>query len=364
MNLRNPLKLLTFLVVFGGVAFADDGVVPGSRYTSARGAALGDAFLPLADDGASALFYNPAGIAKIRHPSVEPLNMELKGNSDFVSMLNRNSVKATSLSSYAPTVEGHEPKAPELGATLFPNASFRGFAIGLLMQSDLKSQAQGQTIINQSRYQLIPAAGGAVRLFSGIVRLGYSIQYVNEAIGPATLNSTGSPTPLGYNQGLQTGAGFSHTFGAALTLPWVYLPSLNFVARNAFGTRYSSKPLMTLADNSSGTPPTEKMSFDGSLSYVSKVGRGSYFNVVAEYRDATNTSHTTTMERAAFGLEFSLRDAVFLRGGLGSGYPCMGIGMRRKKAEFNLSWYSVEDGSTYKSQRNIQYLLQYVIRAF
>ena len=46
--------------------------VPGSRYMSGRAAAMGDAFLPLADDGASAVFYNPSAIARLKDPRFEP----------------------------------------------------------------------------------------------------------------------------------------------------------------------------------------------------------------------------------------------------------------------------------------------------
>ena len=45
--------------------------MPGARYLSARGAALGDAMLPWGDDGASGLFYNPASLGKIRNTKLD-----------------------------------------------------------------------------------------------------------------------------------------------------------------------------------------------------------------------------------------------------------------------------------------------------
>jgi len=64
-------------------------LVLGSRYIAARAVALGEAFIPLADDGPSALFYNPAAIARLHKMTAEPLNISLQANTDFFTSLNR-----------------------------------------------------------------------------------------------------------------------------------------------------------------------------------------------------------------------------------------------------------------------------------
>src|SRR5256885_561612 len=73
-----------------GSAHARQDLIPGSRYTSGRAAALGDAFLPLGEDGAAALFYNPAAIGKLKGPTIEPLNLSIYGDLGYFSSLNSN----------------------------------------------------------------------------------------------------------------------------------------------------------------------------------------------------------------------------------------------------------------------------------
>jgi hypothetical protein len=345
-----------------GSAWARFDAVPGSRYTSGRAAALGDAFLPLADDGASALFYNPAALGKLRTTQFEPINMTLQANSDYLGMIDRNFFKLPSLSGYAPTISGAEPAFPGFSAGLFPNGFTRGFGFGLLMQTDNQAQAQGANIRYRSKYQFIPTFGGALRLASGIVRLGYSLQWVNQASGDLTVPLSSSP--LGYNQGLAEGSALSHTLAFALTLPYQYLPALNLVGRNVMGARYRSFSIVPLARNKNGVPADEPATYDASFSLQPRAAAGSLFNLVFEYRDLTNTSGISLLGRGVVGAEWGFREQFFLRGGWRSGYPSAGIGLKRKTSEFSLSWYSEEAGTTYHERQDTRFLLHYQIRAF
>lgn len=354
------------IMILGGLLCTSEALgrletIPGSRFTTARGAALGDAFLPLSEDG-SALFYNPASIGKVRRPMFEPLNFSIGVNTEYLSMVDRNFYRVTSLQSYAPSISGKEGKNPGAAFQIFPNFVLRGLAFGILMSSDFEARATGGSIRYRSRYQFIPTIGGALRLASGVVRLGYSLQWVNLASGDVTTSLTSSP--LGWNQQLQQGAGLSHNLGFAITIPVAYLPALNVVARNVLGARYTLSSIVPLARNTSGSPATEEMSIDASVSVQPKVGRGASFNLVLEYRDVTNRSGISVLGRAVLGVEFSFRDLFFIRGGWGSGYPSAGIGLKRKTAEFGLAWYSEETGAAYHSERDIRYLLHYQIRAF
>ncbi len=369
-NLQTLSKVFTTLgaMSFVGMVFiqtvhaAEGHRVPGSRYTSGRAAALGGAFIPLADDGASALFYNPAGFGKIRQAHLEPINLQLQANSEYTNNVGLNFFKFSSLSSYAPTLNEKPGTFPGFSGALFPNFSFRGFGFGVLMQSRFAATSNGGNIRYRSRYQMIPAVGGAVRIASGVMRIGYSLQWVNQATGDITVPANSHV--LGYNQGLAQGAAFSHNLGWALTLPFEYLPALNIVARNIGGARYTRTSLMPLARNSTGAIETEKMSIDASLSFTTKMGSGTGFNTVFEYKDALNSSGTSALMRTSFGLEFVIRDIIFVRGGLGAGYPTAGFGVRRKTGEFSLSWFSEETGNSFRSERDIRYVLHYAIRAF
>lgn len=343
-------------------AEARQDAVPGSRYTSARAAALGDAYLPLADDPASALFYNPAGLGKIKQFTFEPANIKAHVNTDFTRNVGLGTYKFTNLSNYQSELGNNPWSFPGAGVSLLPNLGFRGFGLGLLADYDVAASNQDGNIHYRTRNQIIPAVGGGIRLASGVIRLGYSLQWVNQAYGDVTVS--GSTSPLGYNRGLVQGSGLSHNAGFALTLPFRFLPSLNLVARNIFGTSYKSFTLINLARDPVGVPADDPMTFDGAVSIHGRITDGAAINLVAQYRDITNRSELSPLLRAAVGLEFTFRDLFFIRTGIGSGYPSAGIGFRRSTGDFSLSWYSEELGSGLWDYRDTKFVMHYQVRAF
>ena len=351
-------------LVFGQPGLAREDVVPGSRYTSARAAAMGDAYLPLGDDGASGLFYNPASLGRIRGAQVEPLNLSMYANSAYASMMGGlDFYKFPSLSQYASTLQKHPGDYAGAGFGLFSGGYMRGFAVGALLQSHLAARANADGSISyRSLYQFVPTIGTGWRLGGGVVRIGYSLQWVNQASGSLTVPS--GTEPLGYNQAISQGSALSHNIGFALTLPVAYLPSVNFVGRNLLTAKFSSFSLLPLARNSSGPPPDEQATYDVSFSVQPKLGSGSYVNFVLEYRDVTNVSGVSLWGRAVAGTEFSIKDSFFIRGGWGGGYPSAGIGIRKKGGEFALTWYSEEVGAGYHDLRDQRFLMQYQVRAF
>lgn len=336
--------------------------MPGSRYESARAEAMGDAYIPLADDGASSLFYNPAGFGNIRKPTVELMNLQLQTNSQYINNVGLSFFKFTSLSSYAPTLQKNPGAFPGVSAAFLPNISFRGFGFGLLAESRVAAVSDGTNVRYRSKYQLTPAAGGALRLASGVLRIGYSLQWVNQASGDRTVAL--SSTPLGYNQGLAQGSALSHNVGIALTLPYTYLPSFNIVARNIGNAKYSSFTFYSMAKNPSGVPQTELMSFDAAMGFTGKIARGMELKSAFELRDFTGVSGAALLTRSALGLELAFKQSFFLRVGMGSGYPSAGFGFRTQRGELDLSWFSEETGATARSERDTRYVLHYQIRAF
>ena len=194
------------------------------------------------------------------------------------------------------------------------------------------------------------------------MRLGYSLQWVNEAQG-SVVASTGAD-PLGYNQNLPTGSGLSHNLGFAMTLPVSYLPQLDVVLRNILGVHYSSFAISPLTTNANGTPPDEPMTIDASVSIQPKLGSGTTMNMVAELRDATNQSGESLLDRGVAGVEVNIRNSFFIRGGYGSGYPSAGFGSRRNGGEFSFAWYSENIGVPGTPTRDVRFVLQFQNRIF
>jgi hypothetical protein len=353
-------------LIFGqfSTCYAREDLVPGSPYTSAQGAAMGDAVLPLGQDGPSALFYNPADLTRIRNTTFEPVNFTFYGNSGWAGSLSPGSFyKITSLSGNQGNLQNHPDTFMGSGAQYVASFYSRGFAVGLLLVDQTGGQANSTGSVSyRSLYQLIPTAGYGMKFAGGVVRIGYSLQWINQASGDNTV--PGGTTPLGYNQQLAQGSAFSSNAGFALTIPYTYLPSLNIVVRNIGGAHFNTSSIYQFTPTSTGAPPTDPMTIDTSFSFVTKLGGGENVNWVAEYRDATDQSGMAAIGRAAAGVEYSNQERFFLRAGWGSGYPAAGLAYRQKTAEISLTWYSEELGLSYHAQRDQRYLLGFTVRAF
>lgn len=364
MNVR---KITTLAVIFLGLSmptlcFATGGDrIPGSRFVSGRGAALGDAYIGLVDGVAESLFYNPAGLGRLTGFSAEPLNIGLQGNSRLTGSFGSDFYKIQTLADYEDHLIANPGTNPGAAYSILPAFGFGGFGLGLLYQSRLMAESDGTNVRYRSNYQLIPAVGYGFKLASGVLRMGYSLQWVNQASGDKTVPV--GTRPLSWGQGISEGKGFSHTFGMAVTLPYQFQPTINLVARNIAGLRFSGTTLVGIAENSTGTIPDESMSLDGSLGFLTKVSAGWSLSSQFSYRDATNTSSTRMIEHVAAGLEFTAMDQFFIRAGYGSAYPSAGLGIRTSRAEANFAWYSEDLGDGTTPQRDIRYLFQFIFRA-
>ncbi|MBI2712661.1 MAG: hypothetical protein HYX41_07405 [Bdellovibrio sp.] len=336
--------------------------VPGTRYQSAQNAAMADGNLPLGDDSAAGLFQNPALLGKSRKSEFQPINFGIYGDMALFNNIT-SATNFLNLPSYASVLQSSPGTSSGMGVSFVPTFSLKGIAVGVLVQGQFVASANADGTLNyRTLYQVIPAVGTGFRLLNGAFRIGYSLQWVNQASGTFTNVAVGSAS---FNSGLFQGAGFSHTLGAALILPTVMLPSFDFVVRNALNTAYTTSTFLHVSSGAVGAPATETMSFDGSFSLHPRLGQGAVLNLIVVERDLTNVSGATASARLVVGAEMNLRDRVYLRGGYGGGYPAFGLGLRSSRgAELSFSWYTEETGTISLSAPDTRVLMQYKIRSF
>lgn len=340
-------------------AMARTDTVPGSRYTSARAAAMGEAYLPMADDGISALFYNPAHLAGIRRMSFEPLNAQGQLGHGFFTTAGLQFFNVMDLNQYKTTLAGTPSTYGGIGYALAPSFSMPWLAAGVLYEAQYGASVANGNIRVKSGYQIVPAIGIGIPLARGIIRLGYSLQWVMKATGDQTVPIANATA---WNSGLAQGTGISHTLGFAMTLPIQTNPALNIVVRNLFGTSYASGVLLPLAVNASGVPATEPMSFDAALSIHPKLGKGSTLSLVAQLRDMLNTSQSPLLYRLCAGAEVGIRDVFFIRLGYRSSWASAGFGVKRPKGEIAFTWYSEDMGNGVTLDRDLKWLLHFQLR--
>ncbi len=338
-------------------AWARQDIIAGSRFTPAQIAALGDSAFTLGDEMSTGLFYNPANLAKIRKFNLQLLNYSIGGTSAWVNHLNSNSLDVINLNSYASTMDSYPGQKFGGSWSFFPSISFPFLTFGILAQSEFGGKSDGSgTITYQTVSQLIPAIGTGFRFFNGVVRFGYSLQYVNEAVGTQTASSSSS---LNYTSGLSQGSGLSHTFGLSIVIPQPSIPTLSVVVRNAFNTVYSSFSLFQFSQSPSGTPPTELMTVDLAYAMSMRVAPGVNSHWSIAYRDLQNRSDVASwIAHMGSGVELAIKESFFLRTGFRTGYVSFGMGIKKPGAEISLAYYSEEVGSHYLEQADSKFIFQ------
>jgi hypothetical protein len=324
---------------------------------------MGGVLIEQADDAASSLFYNPAGIGKIRGFQFEPLNVQLQLDDGFVGALGTDSIKFPTFADYKASISANPGAYQGASLGVIPTIAFRGFALGVLYhQSAAGILEDDGTFTVRGHRELVPAAGFAFRLASGIVRVGYSVQYISKTEGEES--GIDSASTRDWHEGFAEGAGLSHNAGVALTLPWNYSPSLNLVARNIGGLKFTGSPLMALATDSSGTPLDVPATYDLAYGMHFKLGGGGAIHVATEYRDITSASGAALLSRLALGLEVDIAAKLLLRGGVGAGRPSFGAGIRGKMSEWSLTRYTEDWGPGFLESGDSRWVLEFKARLF
>jgi len=253
----------TLILIIAPVSALASGVdrIPHSRFPSVRGAGMGDSILGFVDDAQGALFYNPSAFGKLRDFKLELINVRVSGNSDASSTLGPDSAKYASRSKYVDYLSANPGKTPSSEFSIFPSVRLPYFGMGVLYQNENRGTGDGTGINYRTRSLFVPTAGTGFRLASGVLRIGYSLQWVNLAQGTGTVvhNQTSATRS---NEKLTEGAGFSHTGAMTVTLPYQYQPSFQLVGRNIGGLNYRGKPIGVSAEGATSAPAKEPTSLD------------------------------------------------------------------------------------------------------
>jgi hypothetical protein len=362
-GLLTGMGLATSWLLYSHAAHAWDTPVPGSRYQSARALSMGNAYIELADDAASSLFYNPAGIAKIRGFQFEPFNLGIQMDPGFVGAVSEQSLQFPSFSTYKAKVKATPGVRHGASMSAAPAIAFRGFALGVLYQQSASAvyEEDGTYTIRGHR-ELVPAVGFGLRLASGVVRIGYSGQYVSKTEGEDT--GVDAATTRDWHDGFSQGAGLSHNAAVTFTIPTAFAPSFNLVARNIGGLSFGQSPLMSLAGSSAGTPSSVPATYDAAYGMHFKLTSGGVIHVAAEYRDMLGASGASILSKVGLGVEADLASKIQLRGGVNAGWVSFGVGFRSKKNEFHVGYFVDERGAAFLGDGDPRWMLQWEGRLF
>ncbi|MEW5804182.1 MAG: hypothetical protein AB1847_18965 [bacterium] len=291
----------------GSQALAD----PFMSYPGARAKAMGGAFTGIADD-ASAVWYNPAGVAGEEH------NLTLECSQAMTRSNDGGSLGTGSTAWFM----GGEYSLDEFGIGLFyyPPYTVRYWA----PEPDSDNGAWGK--VNEIIQTI--SVPFAVSSFDGSLKFGGSLEWVHIGIDGSKIylrDSETTPGGKGYSVGKKGASGFSGSIGALFTYfatePWPYKLRFGGVYRLKSATDIGSAAMRSDSDEAVGLLFYDKpRSYDLGLSLIKDFfSIGSVLILSAQYGNTDWGSASKGGEKCEYrkiscGLEFSiLRETALLK---------------------------------------------------
>ncbi len=359
--LRFTSSILVQILALGIIpltAHAQTDAYPGARYLSPYSASLGGTTLGLSHEIGNSLFNNPAALSRNTQFKAEFLNLDLDANSGTLSGLGMSSLKMSSLGGLTTSLNENPNKVYSTGFSNLTAVSWGGLGVGILYQNRTRAYSDGTTVHYQTLHNMIPTVGYGIALARGVVRLGYSFQYVNEASGVASANSDSSAS---FTDGISQGHGYSQNLSVNFVFPFTYIPTFSLMARNIGNLHFTSGSLMTGANNPIGTPADVPMSIEAAFGMMVRLSGSLKSHWYLQYKDVTDTAHMPLLERTSLGVDLDLSESVELRGGYNGSQFSGGIGYKTDQSEIGLAFYHERSPFAAIDYWDTRYALQYKI---
>lgn len=309
--------------------------------TSARGLAMGNAFISRVDDSMAA-FYNPAGLGTFRGARMNLSNFAMETNRDWFTIGTdgkltdafSNFFEAFGLDGQRKLLLNHLGKIATSRVQFVPNFTARYITMGFFFSQRVRAtigQAPGALFEYAKRMDYGPYSALNLSLFGGVLKFGITGMFLkrSEAIGTSDPNVTLSLTDSDYNKGsmLMTIAGMK------FTLPWSFLPTFAVTYHNAFNKTFGT-------GNVPDKIPTQ---LDAGLSITPQIGRTTRMHMEINYRDTTGVRTGVSERRKILaGMEFDFYRKFYFRLGYGDGFGSGGFGIRTQRLVFDFTTYAVD----------------------
>lgn len=346
----NRLILFTILIlsnVAHGALDFEDAAFP-EFVTSARGLAMGNAYINKTDDAWSA-FYNPAGLGTVRQPQFHLLNLHMEVSNAFldavgsvgaITNLPSNIAGSFDAQNIRQKLVSNQGDISHLRANLFPNFTVRGMTLGYFLsqrnRAVINDDAANEFEFAERRDQG-PVFALNLPLFGGVFKVGASAMYVTRR---ELYKSVGPTDPVSIQDSdFRSGSSLQVTLGTKLTIPVAFLPTFGLVLRNATANNWEDI-------GGGGAPDTIPQTIDAAFSITPQIGSMSRLHFEVNYKDIGDRYDTSASRRLGMGAELDFNRRIFVRGGYGDGWGSGGIGVRSKAFIMDLTTYAVDRDST------------------
>lgn len=346
------MRFLTILAF----AFVTAGATLGSAAelyemnTNVRALGMGNAFTPIVDDKDS-LFYNPAGLAKVRGINWTIMDPRFGVDGyDVVSTV----ASAQSDSSYVETLRRIFGKNLWLGGGAKMALAIPGFAFAIYDSAEVAAYLSNPAFPNMNLRYLndYGAAIGVGVDVADTFQFGVVGKRITRMGGefPFGLSTLGTLTNADITRQLSNqGTGYTLDFGSTVTIPaGIVTPIFSLVWKQIGSTTFSR-------DTGTAAPP--RIQDEIIFGFAAPIDLpGLNINPVFDFKHINRTDEPLG-KKLHLGVEFEL-PVIRVRGGLSQGYWTLGAGIDMEFLKIDAASYGVELGEYPGQHEDRRYLLQ------
>lgn len=333
-------------------------------YNGARTMAMGGAYVTVVNDETS-VFHNPGGLGKLRDPYFTIIDPEVATTAKFTDFARTDNfsdlIDAQGLLDILKTKPG---KHFHTRYQISPSVVLPNFGIGLLMKWKFNAEVDPTGTDFNLHYTNDYAVALAynLRLFGGIVKIGFSGKAINRVEVDTTVPTT--TTDLEIKNVASEGMGVAVDGALILTAPIRFLPSLGAVVRDIGHTSFTLTDGM-LYPVGDRRPRQEKQKVDIGLSISPILGKGSRMVLTADLHDALTDEEEEkkdVMRRFHAGTEVNLRDFFFLRGGINQKFWTAGFEFASERFQLQGTAYGEDIGTPNNPREDRRYIGKFSLR--
>jgi hypothetical protein len=303
-------------------------------FQASRALAMGDAYTAYNADF-EAVYYNPAGLAKVNELQIKPFDIETVGSQDLAFFFKNTFRDVTKLRNFMDQVQRHQGSNYSAGINFLPQLLVKNFSFGLLA----RGLAEGR-ITETSNMELYSYAdfGGylhtAFALAGGIIKIGGGVKILDRA------EMAREYTPAQYTQNLtfedewREGFGVGYDAGIMLQAPVTFHPTLAVAIQDIGNTSFepANNIFKTSTAAEDGAPRPIRQRINAGISFKVKHGRNIFSTLAGEVKDIGNISEARTdhsyTDHIHGGWELNIRNILYLRAGVNQGiYWTGGLGL-------------------------------------
>ena len=344
-------------------------------FNEVRGLGMGGARVATVND-ATAILVNPAALGKIREPVLNAVDPEISLNGETPSIINFHLIRSFNLKEILKEMKKRKGNIFHQKLQIFPSFAFTNFGLGILAKYELNEEIlenskKSNSTPNHDLFlsyvnDLAFATGFSLRFLDGRLKVGGSLRFVNRVEIHDHLNS--DEVELTVSSLAREGFGIGKDIGMIFSLPWIYLPSVSAVWRDALDTQYDFlEGFFYGRDEEARKPRKTRQSLDVGVALFPILANRKSLTFSAEFRDVFNASRSQNDKKDIFrklhiGTELNVNDTFFLRLGMHQRYWAAGFEFNQTLFQWQFSTYGEEVGTKDKNFVDRRFVGKFTVR--